>query len=297
MPSLAPPMSAGTSSDHGGGDASDTLSALERKLRDLERELASVGADGGPRAAAPAMPPAPMAAPAPVAPPPAAAVAPPPPVAAPHAPSARQPPAPDAGELVGAAREQLGGLSSQIDELLSFRDALQRSARELDEEYARVLARIGAPAQAAHTGPPPAPAAPAAPPLRAPLATMPAGAVAMPPAPAPASSPTELTASPQPAPPAGDLHESTPFEGAVVVDAGPFTDISGLSAFEQSLARVPGVQDVYVSGFEGTRALVEMRLGQPLALVAEMRPVVPQPFTVAEAGQGRLRIDLASAGG
>jgi hypothetical protein len=84
------------------------------------------------------------------------------------------------------------------------------------------------------------------------------------------------------------------FEGAIVIDAGPFTDIAALSAFEQGLARVPGAEDVYVSGFEGNRALVELRLAQPIALVREMRHVVPAPFTITDAAAGRLRLDATA---
>jgi hypothetical protein len=46
----------------------------------------------------------------------------------------------------------------------------------------------------------------------------------------------------------------------VVVDAGPFADIASLSAFEQALARVPGVEDALVRSFEGNRAVIDVRL-------------------------------------
>lgn len=211
------------SDTHGSGDVSETLGALERKLRELERELSSVGAaPPAPAAAVPEVPPAP-------------AVAPPP------------PPAPATDHLVDQARERLGGLSGQLDELLRFREQLQRSARELDEEYARVLARVTQ------------------------------GAV-------PASAPVA------PAPPAPT---EPPLEGPLVVDAGPFTDISALSAFERALATVPGAQDVYVSGFEGNRALVEMRLTAPVT-PSELVRVAPG-YTVSETGGGRVRLDRQGA--
>jgi hypothetical protein len=100
-------------------------------------------------------------------------------------------------------------------------------------------------------------------------------------------------AAPAPAAPASP-YEDTPFEGAIVIDAGPFTDIAALSAFEQGLARVPGAEDVYVSGFEGNRALVELRLAQPVALVREMRQAVPAHFTITDAAAGRLRLDITA---
>jgi hypothetical protein len=100
--------------------------------------------------------------------------------------------------------------------------------------------------------------------------------------------------APAPAPVAASPHEDTPFEGAIVIDAGPFTDIAALSAFEQGLAHVPGAEDVYVSGFEGNRAIVELRLAQPIALVREMRQVVPIHFTITDAAAGRLRLDVTA---
>jgi hypothetical protein len=101
-------------------------------------------------------------------------------------------------------------------------------------------------------------------------------------------------AAPPPAPAAASPHEDMPFEGAIVIDAGPFTDIAALSAFEQGLAHVPGAEDVYVSGFEGNRAIVELRLAQPIALVREMRQVVPIHFTITDAAAGRLRLDVTA---
>jgi hypothetical protein len=68
--------------------------------------------------------------------------------------------------------------------------------------------------------------------------------------------------------------------GAVTVDAGPFTDIGELSAFEQALARVPGVRDVYVRGFQGQRAIVDVDFGTPTYLVRELATVTTLPFVV-----------------
>ena len=86
------------------------------------------------------------------------------------------------------------------------------------------------------------------------------------------------------------------FEGPVVIDAGPFSDITALSTFEQGLARVAGVEDVYVSGFEGNRALIELRVAAPVALVREMRAAGTGELIVTEAAAGRLRVDVRPAG-
>jgi hypothetical protein len=96
-------------------DVSATLDALERKLRDLERELAGVAA---PPAVAPA-------------------------------------PAPSRGE-------GLEELAADVDDLGRYRERLAHAQRELEEDYARMLARlealVGAPAP---PEPPPPPAPPA----------------------------------------------------------------------------------------------------------------------------------------
>ncbi len=47
----------------------------------------------------------------------------------------------------------------------------------------------------------------------------------------------------------------------VTMSAGPFTSIEALHDFEEALSRVRGVQDVVVSGYEGTdRAIIDVRL-------------------------------------
>ena len=47
----------------------------------------------------------------------------------------------------------------------------------------------------------------------------------------------------------------------VTVSAGPFASLDALRAFEQSVARLPGVREVAVRGYEGSdRAIIEVRL-------------------------------------
>jgi hypothetical protein len=61
-----------------------------------------------------------------------------------------------------------------------------------------------------------------------------------------------------------DEYRSRPAPAAqadeVTVEAGPFADIASVSAFEQALARVPGVEDAMVRSFEGNRAIIDVRL-------------------------------------
>jgi hypothetical protein len=85
------------------------------------------------------------------------------------------------------------------------------------------------------------------------------------------------------------------FVGAVVVDAGPFSDITTLQAFEQGLSRVDGAEDVYVRSFEGNRALIDVRLSNPVPLVSLLRNQLPLPINTREAGEGRLTVDILAA--
>jgi hypothetical protein len=112
------------------GDVQSSLNELERKLRELQAELATP-------APPPQDPPGPPPMPeyrAPVTPEP-----PPPPPA---------PPPP-------------GGLQAQLDELLRFRDQLAEAAKALVEDYARVLEQIERAVASPAPPPPPPPPTPA----------------------------------------------------------------------------------------------------------------------------------------
>jgi hypothetical protein len=173
------------------------------------------------------------------------------------APSPAPPPTPAApsGPPSGAG---LDDLARQVDDLGRFRDQLARIGRELDEEYARVVARLrsGAPEE-----PPPAPAPPE-------------------PAPPPPEAPAEAPVTPP---------------GALLVDAGPFADLSALGSFEAAVAAVPGVDAVEITGFEGRRALVSVELAAPVALETELRRALPQHVVRAVSAAGRLTVDLETA--
>jgi GrpB-like predicted nucleotidyltransferase (UPF0157 family) len=46
----------------------------------------------------------------------------------------------------------------------------------------------------------------------------------------------------------------------VAVDAGPFTSAEAFVAFRDALFAAPGVRDVYLRGYEGGRAVLEVTL-------------------------------------
>jgi hypothetical protein len=219
-------------------DVQSSLADMDRKLRELQRELAMVSrGPEGPAFSPPAFsatPPAPDPPPAPAA------------EADAHAKAqeivadARA----EAARIVGEAAERVAAIGRQIDELQRLRDELRQSAQALVEEYERALR------------------------------TAPAGDV--PPASAPA-------------PPQVDGRE---FDGQVVIDAGPFTDIATLGAFEQALARLPQAEDVYVREFTGSRALIDLLLAAPVALLDEMRRAAPVGFGLVEVGDGRITIEV-----
>lgn len=244
-------------------DVATALSELERKLQDLEDELhggAHVAPDneGLPGVAPPAPAPAtnlPMET-----------------VGAPVTP-------PDTS-IAASAPNKVGSPTGQLAELVHFRDQLERSAREFLTEYERVLESLRATTDAA-------------------LAAAYRGA----PAPAPASLDAVSSASEPPAttdtvadpwPPAASTAyaglDTTVLDGAIAVDAGPFSDIATLSGFEQALGSVPGVHDVHVRAFESSRALIDVTLGQPIALGTELRRTARVAFTITQADAGRLTV-------
>jgi hypothetical protein len=94
------------------------------------------------------------------------------------------------------------------------------------------------------------------------------------------------------APPPHDPAD-TVLSGPVVVEAGPFPDLSTLAQFEQALMRVPGVAGVHVRTLDAGRATTDVHLASPVALGAALRATAPVAFAVTHAGEGRLVLALA----
>lgn len=110
-------------------------------------------------------------------------------------------------------------------------------------------------------------------------------------APAPVTAPPTSSAPiiPRPLRP-----EDTIQQGPVAIDAGFFRDLTSLSAFEQALARVPGVVGVHVRGFTQGRAVIDAQLSHPIPLGAELARHAPLRFTVTEAGPQHLMLAIQS---
>jgi hypothetical protein len=251
-------------------DVTSTLTELERKLKELERELESVGRGGevdteaaqegwtapppigGPAADDPGPPPAgttpftaawhgtggPEAAPLPPASP---FDGPPPvPVTRPASPWPAVAPA-DAPPPEVAPAGPAPGLHRQLDELLAFRDRLVQTTDDLVAELSRVLTELGADVP--------------------------------------------------------DDPADTVLTGRVVLDAGPFPDLATLAAFEQALLRTPGVLEVYVRALDVGHATIDVQLAGPVALGSALRAAAPVPFAVTAIGEGWLTLALGSPGG
>ncbi len=89
-----------------------------------------------------------------------------------------------------------------------------------------------------------------------------------------------------PAPPTGP--EDTMFEGRVELGVGPFYDMAALTAFERQLAAVAFVAEASVRRFEASHAVVDVRLATPVALVRELRRALDSDFSVREIADGRV---------
>jgi hypothetical protein len=244
------------------GDVTSALAELERKLRELERELTSIGHTRGRPGETTAETPATEALaktgrliderlesePAAV---------------EWATPAERSTPVGDpapARERVSPSDAQLASLA----ELRRFRDRVERFAKELTDDYDAMLSRVMAG-------------------LSGRVSSEPSHGLGEPPdtpladtrAPAP-------TKQPEPGP------EETVFQGRVELGVGPFYDIGSLGAFEQSLAALPCVSHVAVRRFEASHAVVDLRLAAPVALVSELRRALQSDFSVREVAEGRM---------
>ena len=157
-------------------------------------------------------------------------------------------------------------ISQQVDELLRLRDTLVQTMRGVIRDFDYAVERVEK------------------------------GESVLPEEPTPVPQLDQLAPGPdgEPRPArqraAGDEQQ---FEGRVELDAGPFGDFAALSAFERSLAKLQGVEDVYVRRFAGDRALIELTLAQPLALVGAMRDFLPYGLEIEKLEQGRISITVA----
>lgn len=300
--------SAGAQPGQPADDVTSALGELERKLRELERELTSIGrrrvrpedatgvlspgvqptgeappAAGDPPPAAPA--PAPRAA---TATPPGGAmgrliderVEPQPPIEQASVewatPAERATPVDElraTAEPISPSDAQLASLA----ELRRFRDRVERFARELTDDYDAMLGRVMAGLSGRG------------------LTEQPLGAEDSFPSAGAALPGAGQRAATPPSPPAPARPEEALFEGRVELGVGPFYDIASLGAFEQSLASIPSVSEVAVRRFEASHAVVDLRLATPVALVSELRRALQAGFSVRQVAEGRMLLTFDDA--
>jgi hypothetical protein len=86
------------------------------------------------------------------------------------------------------------------------------------------------------------------------------------------------------------------YQGTVIVEAGPFADVAQLSGFEDVLAAVPNVADVYIRTFEDNRAHFELSVVAPTPLIVELQARSSETLNVLAAGESDLRLDIVRAG-
>jgi hypothetical protein len=92
---------------------------------------------------------------------------------------------------------------------------------------------------------------------------------------------------------AAEPGEQQVFETSVELDAGPFADFGSLSAFERSLAALPGVEDVYVRRLADDRAIIELTLAEKASLLPAMRESLPYEIVARAASSTSLVLDVA----
>jgi hypothetical protein len=160
-------------------------------------------------------------------------------------------------------------VSGQIDELLNLRDTLVQTMRGVIRDFDYAVERV-------EKGESVLQAEPAALPQQEPQGAQPA-----------------LVSVPR----AHGPEDEQRFEGRVELEAGPFGDFAALSSFERALARLGGVEDVYVRRFAGERALIELSLAQPLPLVGVMRDSLPYGLEIQSLEPGRISLKVAVAAG
>jgi len=198
------------------------------------------------------------------------------------------------------ATRRIEGSSAQLGELLHLKNNLLDKMRGVVADFDEAISRVergeqlfpGATAAPAMTEPEPVPIGESAP--APPFVTPP------PPAPEPTYAPPlpadalAIPAAPPPPPTSPAVESEGIFDTRVELDAGPFSDFAALSAFERALAHLPKVEDVYVRRLADDRALIELTLAEPAALLDSMRTALPYHLDVKSANRSRIVVNVTA---
>jgi len=85
------------------------------------------------------------------------------------------------------------------------------------------------------------------------------------------------------------------FETEVELHAGPFDDLASLNAFEQALAMLPGVAEVYVRGLDAGRTTIDLTLHEPAPLLQLMEERLPFVLDVESQDAAHLSLTVQPA--
>lgn len=278
---------------NGSQDIQSSLAEIDQKLRELRERLAGVfepPAEGAARVAGP--PAAETARPEPgrQAAGPQPPDEPPPPAARPQPGSAPSVPRPSGEQAIpppppppppspAEARSPQPRIVSVLELAAAQVNDLQRHIQSLQRVHDELRELIGLPEGQHDHGPGGGTGSRAGPPVSAPAGDAP---------PAPPAGPgTSAARRAQP-------DRQGLFEGWVTINAGPFADMWTLGVFERALANLPEVEDVSIRSFEGTRALMDVRLTGAVELVTEMRRAMPFTVGVVEMGDRVLVIEVGA---
>jgi hypothetical protein len=92
----------------------------------------------------------------------------------------------------------------------------------------------------------------------------------------------------------GEADADRMFEGMIEVEVGPFADFSQLVGFEDAAGGIGATSEVSVKRFARGRATLEMKLAEPVELLAELEQRAPFEFKVRDRRFDRVVLDLES---
>ena len=90
----------------------------------------------------------------------------------------------------------------------------------------------------------------------------------------------------------GEIDPAQLFEGLVKVDIGPLGDFSQLVGFEDAAGQIDATREISVEKFSGGRAILSVRLDEPVALLRELEHRSPLGFKVRHTAGDRLILDV-----
>jgi hypothetical protein len=77
---------------------------------------------------------------------------------------------------------------------------------------------------------------------------------------------------------------------------GPFADLAQLKGFEDALASIPTIEDVYICTIDGYYARFELRIAEPTLLIAQLR-ALPDPLRVIDGTRDDPRLEIVRDSG